>query len=246
MTNETESDSFPWAIQTKGLSRSFGSSHALQGIDLKVGRGEHLTIFGPNGAGKTTLVKVLSTLSKPSAGKVWLEGRDIRDDPIQTRRKVSLVSHQAFLYDDLTVYENLKFYGKMYDVPALEQRIHQVISMVQLESRLHDRVRILSHGTQKRVSIARAVIHNPPIMFLDEPEAGLDPQGVSMLKDVLDTVNTPERTVVMTTHNLQQGIDLGNRVVILNKGRIVFQALKDQIDVSNFQEIYDRYTRGRQ
>jgi len=240
--NETEPILTTWAIEVEALCKSFGNNRALSDIDLKVGRGEHVTVFGPNGAGKTTLIKILSTLSKPSSGTVRLDGEDIRNDQVRIRRRNSQVGHETFLYDDLTVYENLRFYGKMYDVPDLEEHIHEVLSRVRLKSRLHDRVGILSHGMQQRVSIARAMIHNPSILFLDEPEVGLDPQAVTMLRDVLKSINTPERTILMATHNLKQGIEMGDRVVILNRGRIVYQASREEIDTASFQEIYEHYT----
>ena len=237
--------SLTWAIEARGLSKSFGNYYALKGVDLKVKKGEHLAIFGPNGAGKTTMIKLLSTLSKPSAGEIRLAGVDIRDDPVQVRRKVSVVSHETFLYDNLTPYENLKFYGRMYDVPDLECRIREVVSQMQLESHLYDRVGTLSRGLQQRVSIARAVIHAPSIMLLDEPEVGLDPHGFIMMRDVLDTLDHPDRTVVMTTHNLERGLDLSNRVVILNKGKVVYEAFKDEIETGDFQRTYDHYTELR-
>ena len=230
------------AIEVRGLAKSFGERYALRDIDLRVSRGEHLVIFGPNGAGKTTLVKVMSTLVKPSAGSVWLDGIDIRDEPAQIRRKISLVSHQTFLYDDLTIYENLKFYGRMYDVPDLEKQIREVISRVQLEPRLHDRVGTLSRGLQQRASIARAILHNPSILFLDEPEVGLDPHASTMIRDVLGSINAGSRTVVMTTHNLERGLELGDRVIILNTGKVVYQAARHEIDTANFKLTYDRCT----
>ena len=232
----------PGVIEVRGLAKSFGEHHALRGIDLRVSRGEHLVIFGPNGAGKTTLVKILSTLVKPSAGSVRLDGIDIRDKPAQVRHRISLVSHQTFLYDDLTVYENLKFYGKMYDVPNLETRIREVVSWVQLDYRRHDRAGTLSHGLRQRVSIARAVLHNPSILFLDEPEVGLDPHASTMIRDILGSINSGSRTVVMTTHNLEQGLELGDSVVILDRGKIVYQAFRDDIDTLNFRQVYDRCT----
>lgn len=231
-----------WAIEALGLEKSFGEHRALRGIDLRMSRGECLVIFGPNGAGKTTLLKILSTLVKPSAGSVWLDGIDIRDKPVQIRRKVSLVSHQTFLYDNLTVYENLKFYGKMYDVADLEKRIREVISWVQLESRLHDRVGTLSHGLQQRASIARAILHNPSILLLDEPEVGLDPQASAMIRDVLVSINAGSRTVVMATHNLERGLELGDNVIILNRGKVVYQASRDEVDAVNFRQVYDQFT----
>ncbi len=230
------------AIEVSGLTKSFGERLALRGIDLQIGRGEHAVIFGPNGAGKTTLLKILATLLRPSSGSVWLDGINIRDKPAQIRRQISLVSHQTFLYDDLTVYENLKFYARMYDVPSLEQKISEVISWVHLESRQHERVSTLSHGLQQRVSIARAVLHNPSILLLDEPEVGLDPHASTVIRDLLGSLNTGSRTVLMTTHNLERGLDVGDRVIILDRGKVVYQALRHELGKVNFQQIYEQYT----
>jgi len=242
MNDEKVPTSPSWAVEVQGLTKSFGDHHALRGIDLRVSRGEHLVIFGPNGAGKTTLVKILSTLVKPSSGSVRLDGIDIRDKPAQIRRKVGLVSHQTFLYDDLTIYENLKFYGKMCDVLDLEQRVSEVISWVQLESCRHDRVGTLSHGLQQRASIARAILHNPSILFLDEPEVGLDPHALTMMRDVLGNINAGSRTVVVATHNLGRGLEPADSIIILNRGKIVYQASKHEVDAVNFQHIYDECT----
>jgi heme exporter protein A len=231
-----------WAIEVQGLTKSFGERYALRGIDLQVNKGERLIIFGPNGAGKTTLIKILATLVKPSSGSVRIDGIDIHDKPAQIRHKISLVGHQTFLYDDLTIYENLKFYGRMYDVTDLEPKVREVIAWVQLESRRHDRVGTLSHGLQQRASIARAVLHNPSILLLDEPEVGLDPHAGAAIRDVLSSFNTSSRTVVMTTHNLERGLELGNRVIILDKGKVVYQATKDEISALDFRQVYDQYT----
>jgi len=240
--NEKGTASPSWAIEVRGLTKLFGEHHALRGIDLRVSRGEHLVVFGPNGAGKTTLVKILSTLVKPSSGGVSVDGIDIRDKSARIRHKIGLVSHQTFLYDELTIYENLKFYGRMYDIPNVEQQIHEVIAQVQMESRLHDRVSTLSHGMQQRVSLARAVLHNPSILFLDEPAVGLDPHASTLIRDILGNINIGSRTVVMTTHNLERGLELGDSVIILNKGKIVYQASKPEIDTINFQQVYDQCT----
>lgn len=241
--NEKAPASPSCAVKVQGLTKSFGDRYALKGVDLSLSGGEHLVIFGPNGAGKTTLVKILSTLVKPSSGNVWLDGIDIRDKPAQIRRKISLVSHQTFLYDNLTIYENLKFYGKMYDVSDLEQRIQEVISWVQLESRLHDRLGTLSRGLQQRASIARAVLHNPSMLFLDEPEASLDPHVSTVIRDMLASTNSGSRTVVMTTHSLERGLELGDSVIILDRGRVVYRASKHEIDTVHFKQVYDQCTR---
>jgi len=229
-----------WAIEAYGLVKSFGNIRALAGIDLKVRKGDHLTIFGPNGAGKTTLIKLLSTLTKPSGGSVLLDGLDIREAPGQIRSRLGVVSHSTFLYNNLTISENLRFYGRMYGVTNLEQRIREVISQVQLESRLHDQVGMLSRGMKQRVAIARAVLHDPLIMLLDEPDTGLDPHAAMMMRDILEPFTSGERTVVMTTHNLERGIEFADQVVILHEGRVAYQALRQEIDITSFRETYDR------
>jgi heme exporter protein A len=241
MSEQLSASSNP-AIEVQGLTKSFGYHQALRGIDLGVSRGEHLVIFGPNGAGKTTLVKILSMLVRPSSGDVWLGGVNIRDKPALIRRQIGLVAHQTFLYDNLTVYENLKFYGKMYALPNLEQRIREVASWAQLEPRLHDRVGTLSHGWQQRASIARAVLHNPSILFLDEPEAGLDPHASTVINDVMGNAGADGLTVVMITHNLERGLELGNTVVILDKGKVVYQAARHDIDTTTFRQVYEQCT----
>jgi heme exporter protein A len=240
--NESVHTSTPHAIETQGLTKSFGSRRALAGVDLSVGHGECLTIFGPNGAGKTTLIKLLATLSKPSAGSARVDGMDIRSQAFQVRRRLGVVTHSTFLYNELTVSENLRFYGRMYRVPNLEHRIREVVSQVQLESRLHDRVGTLSHGMQKRVAIARAVLHNPSILLLDEPETGLDPQATLMMRQILDALNSGDRTVVMTTHNLERGLEFADQVAILHRGSIVYRVPKQEIEGADLQEIYRQFT----
>ena len=227
-------------IEVGGLEKSFGEHRALRGIDLDVGRGECLVIFGPNGAGKTTLLKILSTLLKPSAGNVLLDGIDIRDKPTEIRRKISLVSHQTFLYNDLTIFENLKFYGKMFEVAGLEKRIRELTAWAQLESRLYDRVGTLSRGLQQRTSLARAILHNPSFLFLDEPEVGLDPHASEMVRDAISNTDSSSRTVVITTHNLERGLELGDRIVIIDRGKIVYQAYREELMGVDFRQIYNR------
>ncbi len=234
-----------WAVEVQGLTKSFGSHLALRGIDLKVREGDFLTIFGPNGAGKTTLIKVLATTMKPSSGSVRVASFYLRDNPVQIRRNIGLVSHQSLLYDNLTAFENLKFYGKMYDVPNLEKRIHAVAAQFELSPRLHHQVRTLSRGLLQRLSIARAVIHNPPILLLDEPETGLDQQATAMLKELLDALSAEAGTIIMTTHRLEYGLELGDHVAILAEGKIVYEESKQALDVDSLRETYYRVTGAR-
>jgi heme exporter protein A len=228
------------AVEVRGLEKSFGEHRALRGIDLELAQGECLVVFGPNGAGKTTLLKIMSTLLKPSAGSVFLGGVDIRENAVQIRRKLSLVGHQTFLYNDLTVHENLEFYGKMYDVADSEKRIEEVAAWAQLEPRRYDRVGTLSRGLQQRASLARAVLHNPSFLFLDEPEVGLDPHAGAMVRDVIGNIDSGMRTVVMATHNLKRGLELGDKVLILDRGKVVYRASKEELAGVDFRQIYNR------
>ncbi len=231
-----------FTIEVHGVTKSFGYHLVLRGIDLQLKRGEFLAIFGRNGAGKTTFLKVLATLLKPSSGSVRLAGLDLNDNSMEIQRKIGVVSHQTFLYDELTAYENLRFYGRMYDVPDLEERIHELLAKVGLTSRIHDRVRTLSRGMQQRLAIARAMVHDPSILLLDEPETGLDQYASAMLRELLVTFDAEERTVVMTTHSLERGLQMGNRTVILSKGRIAYEGSNKDLNLTELQEIYRRYT----
>jgi heme ABC exporter ATP-binding subunit CcmA len=232
------------AIEVGGLSKTFGLRPALRGIDLKVREGDFVTVFGPNGAGKTTLIRILATLSKPTSGRVLMDGLDLAESGIEVRRRIGVVTHQTLLYGDLTGYENLKFYGRMFDVPNLEERIQEVGALVGLSARLGDRARTLSRGMQQRLSLARSIIHHPSIMLLDEPETGLDQDAMAILENLVRQEDGRRRTVMMTTHSLERGLRMGEQIIILSDGRIVYQEAKQALDVGEFAGTYAQYTGG--
>jgi len=229
------------SVEVRGLVKSFGSKVALGGVDLDVAEGEFLTLVGPNGAGKTTLIRILATLTKPTEGSVRIAGRDLLKQGTEVRRRVGLASHETLLYGDLSAEENLRFYGRMYEVPELEERITALLQRVGLEHRRHDLVRTFSRGMQQRLSIARALLHDPAILLLDEPYTGLDQQAAEVLREVLVALVGRSRTVLMTTHNLERGLELCDRAAILVNGRIVHQASKGNLDVASFREAYRRF-----
>ena len=228
-------------IAVRGLIKSFGPKAALRGVDLDVAEGESLTLIGPNGAGKTTFIRILATLTGPSMGTVSVAGYDISRQGAEIRRQVGLVSHQTFLYGDLSAEENLRFYGRMYDVPQLEQSIGSLLQRVGLEHRRLDLIRTFSRGMQQRLSIARALLHDPALLLLDEPYTGLDQRAMDMLRDVLTDLAGQSRTIVMTTHNLERGLEICDRAAILANGRLVYQADKEELDVASFREAYRHY-----
>jgi heme exporter protein A len=229
-------------IEVKGLVKSFGPTMALRGVNLTVPEGQFVTLVGPNGAGKTTMLRILATLSRPTRGTVKIAGQELPRGAAEARRHIGLVSHQTLLYGDLSAEENLRFYGRMYDAPELDARITQVLEQVGLAHRRRDPVRAFSRGMQQRLAIARAVLHRPSLMLLDEPYTGLDQDAAARLEAVMSTVGTEGRTVVMTTHDLERGLAVADWVVILAKGRVVFEAARTELDTAAFKEAYRLYT----
>ena len=232
-----------FAIDLQGVTKSFGNHLALRGVDLKVKPGESVVIFGPNGAGKTTLLKVLATIMNPSSGKILIDGFDPKNNAEEIRRRIGVISHQTFLYSNLTAYENLEFYSRMYDVPGAKERIREVVAMVEMTSRLHDRVGTLSRGMQQRLSIARSLLHKPAIMLLDEPETGLDQQAISIFREALQAEGDRKRTIVLTTHSLERGLEMGDRLLILVRGRFVYERSTEALDLASLKEAYYNSTR---
>jgi heme exporter protein A len=181
---------------------------------------------------------VLATLSKPTAGIVRIAGRDVHKAGPQVRRLIGLVSHQTLLYPHLSAEDNLLFYGRLYDVDDLEKRINEVLELVGLAARRTDLVRTFSRGMEQRLTIARAILHQPRVMFFDEPYTGLDQQAASILSEILTEVAAAGRTVVLTTHNLERGLIGCDRVVVLNRGKIVAEAERKEIDPASFAALY--------
>lgn len=205
-----------------------------------------MTVLGPNGAGKTTLLKILSLLIKPSTGKLYIDGALAGETDVKTKSKIGVISHNTFLYDNLSAYENLEFYGKLYQVPDLKNQIQRVLEEVGLNYVLHDPVRTFSRGMQQRLSIARAILHEPAILFLDEPYTGLDQNAIDILNSVLSRLTDKSRTIFMVTHNYEQGLELSNRVLILVKGRIAYETKTAGITSGDFKELYRQHVGGGQ
>lgn len=233
------------AIEVKHLSKAFGNLYALRNVSFAVEPAEFLAIFGPNGAGKTTLIRILATLARPSDGSIAIEGQMLRENSEHIRRRIGVIAHQTFLYEELTAEENLRFYGKLYDVSDLDTKISRIIEDVGLTLRQRDRVRTFSRGMQQRLSIARAMLHDPSILLLDEPYTGLDQHASEMLTGWLRRLRSGKRTILMVTHDLERGIDLADRVAILNQGRIVFHEARTAVDAKTFRQTYYDLVRGK-
>lgn len=226
------------AISVSQLTKAFGNHYALRGISFQVEKGEFLTIFGPNGAGKSTLIRILSTITKATSGDVTVAGFSLQRQPEKIRSQIGVIAHQTFLYEDLTAEENLRFYGKLYEVANLTEKIESIIEEVGLGLRRRDRVRTFSRGMQQRLSIARAMLHDPALLLLDEPYTGLDQHASEMLTGWLKRLSSSERTTLMVTHDLERGLDMADRVAILSSGRLVFEKPKNEVEANTFRQTY--------
>jgi len=226
------------AVQTLALEKRFGRAAALQSVDLRLDEGDFVALLGPNGAGKTTLIRILATLARPTAGKVLIGGLDLTHWSAQVRRLIGVVSHQSFLYRDLTVAENLALHARLYGLSWPEEQARAALERVGLEQRASDLVRTLSRGQVQRLSIARAVLHEPPILLLDEPYAGLDPQAAAGFTRMLQELALRGRTVLLATHELEQGLELAGRVAILIGGRLAYEQPVRGLGTSDLRRLY--------
>ncbi len=225
------------AVEVRGLTRTFGVRKALDKVDFDLPRGAFLSVFGPNGAGKTTLVRILTTLSAPSKGTVKVCGLDVVEQSDKLRSKIGLISHNPLLYPDLTAEENLQFFADMYGVENPAQRARELLIAVELDHRRLDTVRTFSRGMLQRLSIARALLHRPEMLFLDEPYSGLDPHAMDILDNLIAQVRH-DHTFVMISHDLDKGLELCSHALILARGKVVLSAPKEEIDVDDFKQTY--------
>lgn len=225
------------AIETKKLTKVFGDRKALDKVSIEVPEGAFLSIFGPNGAGKTTLVRTLATLSRATSGTALVAGFDAKEKPDKVREHIGLISHNPMLYPDLTAMENLMFTAQLYGVVNAEERVRELLRAVELDHRRFDVVRTFSRGMTQRLSIARALMNDPDVVFLDEPYAGLDPHAVEIFDGLIEQLRDG-RTFIMVSHDLQKGFDVCTHALVLARGRVVSYAPKEDIDFEQFRQLY--------
>ena len=210
--------STPPAIESRDLTRKYGRVTAIQSLNVAIEAGEKVVLVGPNGSGKTTLIKLLATLIKPTSGTLFIHGHDSARHDATIRAAMGVVLHEPLLYNRLTAAENLRFYARMFRVPEPEARIEVLAEQLGVTELLRSRVDSLSHGQRKRVSMLRAVLHDPSILLLDEPDSGLDSGALQRL---FDFCKSHDKTIVMSTHNLDNGLQIADRALILKRGRVV-------------------------
>lgn len=225
-------------IEIVNLHKRYGRKPVLRGVSLSVPEGQVMALLGANGAGKTTLMRIVSGLAKPERGEIRLGGVSFKRAGYELRRYIGLVSHAPLLYDNLSAEENLRFFAAMYDLAAPGPRIEEVLAGVNLYARRRDPVRTYSRGMVQRLAIARAILHNPPVLLLDEPDTGLDQISAQMLHDLLRRLGASNRSILLTTHNLERAIEWADSVSLLVGGKIVYQEPTAHLSGAHLRQIY--------
>lgn len=237
------------AILLDSVSKEFGEVKAVDNISLSVKSGEIFAFLGPNGAGKSTTIKMLTTLLRPTSGKLSLAGFDVVKDPADTRKSFGVVFQDPSLDDELTTYENMEFHAALYSVPVagLRARIEELLSLVELKERQDSLVKTFSGGMKRRLEIARGLLHKPHILFLDEPTLGLDAQTRHLLWSYVTNLSRKNgMTIFFTTHYLEEAEAVADRIAVIDHGKIIALGtaaeLKKQTGTKTLEEAYLKLT----
>jgi len=220
-------------VEAKGLTKTFGSHTAVDHLNFKVEEGEVFGLLGPNGAGKTTTIRMLACLISPSEGSATVSGHKIDENPLAVRQTVGILTENPSLYERLTAQENMDFFAEAYNLSEPQEkhsRIRELLEFFDLWERRNDKVAAFSKGMKQKLAIARAIVHKPPILFLDEPTAGLDPESAKEVRDLMEMLSRREKhTILLCTHHLEDAEKLCSRVMILNKGRSIIVGTPDEL-----------------
>lgn len=215
----------------------------LRGIDLSINAGERMALLGANGAGKTTLLRILAGLSRPGSGQITLDGLDLIQQTREIRCKVGFVAHQPYLYDDLTALENLLFFARMYAVEQPQARAAKLLLRVGLNKKAHERASSLSRGQLQRLALARALLHSPQLLLLDEPDTGLDQEGLEVLSELLQEHSSQGGTILFTTHDLEVALRRSDQITILHHGHMAYQQTTTNLEQESVRRVYQEVIR---
>lgn len=226
-------------ITVRSVSKSFKKIKALDNVSFNIEKGEIFGILGPNGAGKSTIVNILNTLVRPDKGDVIIDGVNIKDDGETIKLIMGVVPQEIALYEELSAYENLMFWGGLYDIPSQELRknVDKTLVIVDLVSRKYDRIKTFSGGMKRRINIACSLLHNPKILVLDEPTVGVDPQNRNHIFEVIERLNSEGMTIIYTTHYMEEAERFCDNISIIDVGRIIAQGtLKELRQISDVKD----------
>jgi ABC-2 type transport system ATP-binding protein len=221
-------------INVSNLRKTFDAIDALKGISFNIQQGECYGLLGPNGAGKTTTISIMSTVVEPDEGEVNISGYDLKKNPLECKKNIGVVTQEIALYNELSAYDNLLFWGGLYDVPKTEliKRIDETVNLLGLTDRKNDKVKTYSGGMKRRINIASALLHKPKVLFMDEPTVGIDPQSRNLIFEVVEKLHKDGMTIVYTTHYMEEVERLCDRIGILDNGEIIAQGTLDELRTS--------------
>jgi ABC-2 type transport system ATP-binding protein len=227
-------------IEVRSVSKSFKNIKALERVSFSIEKGEIFGILGPNGAGKSTIVNILNTLLKPDEGDVIIDGVNIKDDVESIKMIMGVVPQEIALYEELSAYENMMFWGGLYNIPGqeLKENVNKTLEIVDLVSRKDDRIKTFSGGMKRRINIACSLLHNPRILVLDEPTVGVDPQNRNHIFEVIERLNYEGMTIIYTTHYMEEAERFCDHISIMDVGRIIAQGtLKELRQISDVKNL---------
>jgi ABC-2 type transport system ATP-binding protein len=218
-------------IQVQNLSKSFQDIQAVNDISFTIEKGEIFGLLGPNGAGKSTTLNMMSTILKSDAGSIHIDGKNSNENSKECKHLIGVVPQEISLYEDLSAYNNLLFWGNLYRIPSkqLKERIHTTLELIGLLDRKNDLIKTYSGGMKRRINIAAALLHQPKVLFMDEPTVGIDPQSRNHIFEVIETLNTQGMTIVYTTHYMEEVERLCDRIAIIDSGKIIAQGTQSQL-----------------
>lgn len=218
-------------ITVNDLRKSYGNTEALKGISFSIRQGEFYGLLGPNGAGKSTTIGIMSTLVAPDKGSVTIDGNDLAKNPMQCKQVIGVVPQEIALYNELTAVDNLVFWGSLYGVKkdTLMQRIEATLKLFGLYERRNDKIKAYSGGMKRRINIASALLHQPKVLFMDEPTVGIDPQSRNLIFEVVEKLHKDGMTIVYTTHYMEEAERFCDRIGIIDNGTIIAQGTLDEL-----------------
>lgn len=225
-------------LEARRIEKRIGHRTILNGVDMVLEAGRIMAFFGPNGAGKSTLAKILSLVVKPTAGELFWEGRPVGEGDVTFRAQLGVVGHQSFLYDNLTAEENLHLYGRLYGVTDFKRRTEEVLDLIGLSFFARDTVGTFSRGMQQRMSVARAIMHRPRLLLMDEPFTGLDQQGQALLHDILAEFRDGGGSCLLISHDFSESLALADDYAVLSRGRVVALGEVGAMGSEDFHRVY--------
>jgi ABC-2 type transport system ATP-binding protein len=227
-----------YMIHVSNLRKTFDTIEALKGISFNIQQGECYGLLGPNGAGKTTTISIMSSILEASEGKVSIAGYDLKKNPMECKKNIGVVTQEIALYNELSAYDNLLFWGGLYNIPKpeLKERIDEIVYLLGLTDRKNDKVRTYSGGMKRRINIASALLHKPKVLFMDEPTVGIDPQSRNLIFEVVEKLHKEGMTIVYTTHYMEEAERLCDSIGIIDNGEIIAQGTLNELRTSGLMK----------